>query len=178
MKKLIVGALVTAIILFIWQFLSWAMLNIHGSQMQYTSEQASIMECLEGKLGNCTYFMPTVPPRSTQEVYKAARTEAIGKPWAKITYNDSFDNNMGMNMFRGFSVNLIAAFILCWVLLQFAELNMSKALMTSPGVGLIGYLSINYINGIWFEGNSIPDLVDAVVPWSLSGLWLGFWLRK
>ena len=46
MKKLFVGALVGGLILFIWQFLSWSLLNIHLPEMQYTPAQDEILSAL------------------------------------------------------------------------------------------------------------------------------------
>jgi len=45
-------------------------------------------------------------------------------------------------------------------------------------VGLIGYLTIPYLNSIWFETNSIGHLIDAFVSWGLVGIWLGWWLPR
>lgn len=46
MKKLIVGALVGGIIVFIWSFLSWGLLNLHSAGQQYTPKQDSILAYL------------------------------------------------------------------------------------------------------------------------------------
>jgi hypothetical protein len=101
-----------------------------------------------------------------------------GKPWATISYHEVYTNNMATNMIRGFSVNFLAVLLLCWVLLKFANLTFSNALLSSIAVGFIGYLTVTYINSIWFEGNTLPDLVDVVVSWGLVGSWLGWWLRR
>jgi hypothetical protein len=37
MKKLVIGSLVGGIIIFIWQTLSWAMLNLHHASQEYTA---------------------------------------------------------------------------------------------------------------------------------------------
>lgn len=178
MKKSLVGALVGAIILFIWQFISWGISGIHGAEMQYTENQDEILAFLDGKLEEGTYFLPTVPEGASQEEQQALAETATGKPWAKISYRASFNSNMGMNLVRGFATDLIAAFLLCWVLLQFANLTFDKAIIASLSIGLIGYLTISYLNSIWFENNSLGDLIDAIVSWVLVGAWLGWWLRR
>ena len=178
MKKLIVGALVGGIILFLWQFFSWSFSGLHDSQMQYTANQETIMEVLSENLEEGSYFLPTVPKGTSREDAQAFMVESEGKPWATISYYESMESNMGMNMFRGFIVDFISVWLLCWILLKFGNLTFSNALLSSLAVGLIGYLSINYINSIWFEGNTIADLIDAVVSWGLIGAWLGWWLRR
>jgi hypothetical protein len=85
---------------------------------------------------------------------------------------------MGMNMFRGFTVDLVAAFLLTWLLLKFQNLNFGTAIQASIAVGLISYLTIPYLNSIWFEGNTVEHLIDAIGQWGLIGVWLGWWLPR
>jgi Flp pilus assembly protein TadB len=178
MKKMLIGALVGAIILFIWQFLSWSITGIHESQMQYTENQDAIMEVLSENLQEGSYFLPTVPKDASPEDSKAFMDEQIGKPWATVSYYEAYTNNMGMNMFRGFAVDFLAALLLCWILLQFANLTFSKTVLASLAVGFIGYFTVNYLNSIWFEGNTLPDLIDVIVSWGVTGVWLGWWLNR
>lgn len=179
MKKMLIGALVGGILLFVWQFLSWSMLNVHLSQMSYSPNQTAILDCLSANLTEeGAYFMPTVAPGTSAEQTQIAMTDAIGKPWAQVSYHKAMSMSMGMNMTRGLIIDIMAVGLLCWLLLQFAELNFKKSLMASLAVGLISFLSISYLSSIWFETNSIPDLIDAVVSWGLVGSWLGWWLNR
>lgn len=176
MKNQLIGALVAAVILFIWQFLSWGMLNLHGSQMGYTPNQDTILTVLSANLEDGQYFIPRAPDGATADQQQAMMEGSIGKPWAYVVYHSSMSNNMGMNMIRGFAVDFLAAFLLCWMLLKMANLDFKTCILSSIAIGLIGYFTINYMNSIWFEGNSLPDLMDAVVQWGLCGAWLGWWL--
>jgi len=179
MKKQLVGTLVAALILFVWQFLSWSVLPTHKSEFTYTPNQDKIMEVLNQNLSEeGTYMMPGVAPGSSPEQEMAVMESGMGKPWASVSYHKSFSMDMGMNMFRGLVVDLLAAFLLIWLLLKVENLNLSTALQASVAVGVIGYLTIPYLNSIWFEGNTLGHLVDAIVPWSLVGLWLGWWLPR
>ncbi len=179
MKKQLIATLVGAVILFIWQFLSWAAIPIHQSEYGYTPNQDKIMETLNQNLTEAgTYMLPGVPPGTSGEQTEASMQSNMGKPWASITYHKSLSTDMGMNMFRGFVVDLLAAWLLVWLLLKFETLNMGTALQTSLVVGIIGYLTIPYLNSIWFEGNSMADLIDAIVSWGLVGVWLGWWLPR
>ena len=176
MKKLIIGGLVGGIILFFWQFFSWNVL--HTSQMQYTANQDEILEFIDGKLEEGQYFLPNVPAGSSQEVHMSTMKEYEGKRWIQINYRDSLDMSMTSNLMRGISIDVIAAMLLCWLLGRMRDLDIKSAVLTSVGVGIIGYLSISYLNSIWFETTSIPDLIDAIVPWTLIGVWLGWWLGR
>jgi len=178
MKKQLIATLVGGILLFVWQFLSWALLNVHGSEFTYTANQDKIMEVLSQNLEEGQYMLPTAPPNSTPEQQQAIMESATGKPWATISYHKSMNTSMGMNMLRGIVIDLISVFLLVWLLLQSANLQFKSALLSSLAVGIIGYLTIPYLNTIWFEESSIGHLVDAVVQWGLVGAWLGWWLTK
>ena len=85
---------------------------------------------------------------------------------------------MGLNMVRGFVVDLFAVFLLIFILQKMGNASFQTIVLSSLSVGLIGYLSVTYVNAIWFQTKTLVDLLDAVVSWGTVGLWLGFWLRK
>jgi len=176
MKKLIIGALVGGLILFIWQFISWNFL--HNSQIQHATNQDEILEMLEGKLEPGQYMLPRMPEGMPMEEGEKYVEPYLGKRWMQISYHDKLEMSMGMNMLRGFVIDFVSVFLLCWVLGRFREIDVKSAVMSSVAVGLIGYFTISYLNSIWFETNSIPDLIDAIVPWALTGAWLGWWLNR
>ena len=179
MKKQLIASLVGGLIIFIWQFLSWSILNIHGAEFQYTASQDKIMECLvQQNLEEGAYFIPQAPTGSTSQEEQAFMESSLGKPWATISYHKAMSMNMGMNMFRGFVVDVVAVFLLVWLLLKITNLNFNTPLLASLAVGAMGYLTIPYLNSIWFETNTIGYIIDTVVQWGLIGAWLGWWLNR
>ncbi|MBL7827765.1 MAG: hypothetical protein JNJ57_14135 [Saprospiraceae bacterium] len=179
MKKQLIGTAVAALILFIWQFLSWTMLPTHKSEYGYTANQDKILEVLGQNLpGEGNYFLPMPAPGASEEEAKKTMESSMGKPWAQVSYHKAFEVNMGMNMFRGFAVDAVAAFLLIWLLMQMQNLNMMRTIQASVAVGVISYLTIPYLNSIWFENDSLGHLVDALVSWGLVGAWLGWWLNR
>ncbi len=180
MKKLIIAGLVGGLILFIWQLLSFMMLQIHGSQMQFTDKQDEILAALEASgIDEGEYFLPNTASTAPSEEDRVAYIEKYsGKPWAKVSYHKELNMSMGMNMIRGFLIDIVAAFLLAWLLLKFRDLNMKTSVIASLAVGLIGYLTISYLNSVWFETSSWPELIDAVIQWGLVGVWLGWFLNR
>lgn len=179
MTKQIIATLVGGIILFLWQFLSWSMLNIHGSEMAYTPKQEAVLAALAATgLEEGQYFMPNVPPGTSREEGQAAMEAAYGKPWATISYHKSMSDSMTMNMVRAFAVDLVAAFLLIWLLGKIDGLTFGTAVMASLAVGVLGYLTIPYLNSVWFETSSLGHLVDAFGQWGLLGVWLGWFLTR
>jgi len=176
--KMLIGALVGGIILFFWQFFSWQLLGIHDSQMAYTPNQDKILAALDGQLENGTYFLPRTKTTASQDEQTEFNNASIGKPWARISYRKAMNNSMSLNLIRGFVIDFVAAFLLCWLLLQFADLSLVKSIMACLAVGMISFFTTAYLDNIWFESNSIPNLIDSVVQWGIVGAWLGFWLNR
>ena len=177
--KMIIGVVVGGFLVFLWQFLSWAMLNLHGSEQKYTAEQDAILQMLGENLPEeGTYFLPTFPPGTSSEDQQKMMEASSGKPWAQISYHKAMNTNMGMNMLRGFLTDIVAVFLLVWLLGKIPECTMGTSIMASVAVGVIGYLTTEYTNSIWFETNSMPDLIDALVSWAICGTWLGYWMNR
>lgn len=177
MNKLIIGSLVGGLILFIWQFLSWAALNLHGDSTQYTAKQDTIMQLLNTELEPGYYFLPSVPKGTSPEEQQAKMKESEGKPWAQIYYHESMDTNMTMNMVRGFIVDVVIALLICWLLAQIRSRTFKDTVMICLAVGLVVFLAGVYGSAIWFETPTMPDLVDAIVSFGLLGVWLGYYLK-
>ncbi|MFT4665176.1 MAG: glycerol uptake facilitator-like aquaporin [Gammaproteobacteria bacterium] len=179
MKKQLIGALVGGLILFMWQFASWGPGNIHASMMQHTPNQDALIADISKHLTeDGTYFVPRAPLDASEEEMNAQMANQTGKPWAMVSYHKSYEATFGINLIRGFIIDVLAVFFLCWVLMRMRDLDMKTALITSLMIGAIGYLTISYLDTIWFKNNSIPYLIDTVVSWGLIGAWLGWWLPR
>ena len=124
------------------------------------------------------YFLPNVPAGTPAEEHEDVREASMGKPWARISYHPKMEMNMGLNLVRGLVIDFMAVFLLTWILMQFAQLNFSKTLMATFATGLIAYLTIPYLNNIWFEGPTVGYIIDLVVQWGLVGSWLGWFLNR
>lgn len=179
MKKQIIATLVAGVLIFLWQFLSWSLVGVHADDMKYTASQDTLLSVLSQHLSEGgTYFLPTVPPGSSSQESQAAMQAAEGKPWATISYHAAMRTGMGMNMVRGLVIDLLSAWLLIWLLLKIPNLTLTTALGASLAVGTIAYLTIPYLNSIWFENNTMGYLIDLVVMWGAVGLWLGWYLPR
>ncbi|MFN2438738.1 MAG: hypothetical protein ABR503_06025, partial [Chitinophagaceae bacterium] len=176
MKKIIIAAIVGGIIIFLWQFLSWSLINLHRPAQQYTPKQEAIMNFLNSQqLEEGGYFMPGHPDNASTDEMKQYIKDSEGKPWASIQYHKAFNANMVMNMVRGLIVNIITVFLLCWILMRLATPSFGTILTASLFTGLIVFLNAPYTNFIWYEGFDIwGHLADAVVSWGACGLWLAW----
>lgn len=180
MKKIIIGALVGGILLFLWQFLSWTVLQLHASGEQYTPKQDAVLQALSSQLTESgQYLLPGVPPDATSAQREAAMNSMAGKPWAIVSYHTAYDASMGSNILHVLVVNIILAGLLCWLLLQLRTLSFGKIFTAALVTGIIIFLNVPYTDHIWFLTPGMGAyLADALVSWGLVGLWLGWWLPR
>lgn len=180
MKKHLIASVVGALIIFFWQFLSNAALDLHRPGQQYSSKQDSILQYLSTTLEPGKYMLPRPKPGATMEEQQKFMSECNGKPWAVVDLHASFDQDvMPMNMLRGFLVNIVIVWLLVWLLTLKGNLTFIQTFLSSVAVGLIGFLNIYYTNHIWYPTPELwINLLDSTVEWAATGLWLGWYLRN
>lgn len=180
MKKTIIGSIVGGIIIFLWQFLSHTVLNLHKGAEQYTPKQDSIMAYLQSKdLAPGHYLLPMLPEGATMEDYTSFAESCEGKPWARLSYYASRSGDMTTPMIRGLLTNILMVALVIWLLGKMARPSLTDILVGSLVIGLSGFMNFPYTSHIWYPaGNIRADLIDALVMWLGLGLWLGWWLRR
>lgn len=174
MKKLLLFSLVGGVILFVWQFLSFAMPNLHKSSMEYTPVQDEVLAALESSgLQEGMYMLGQPDPALTGEEAKKAMDKYEGKPWAILNYQAQNTDKMVMNMIRGFIICMIISGFFFWVIRQQKDPVLTKRLLTGLAIGLIGFFFFPYTGFIWFREPDIwAYLADGIVPWAILG-WVG-----
>lgn len=180
MKKLVIGAIVGGIIIFVWQTLSFAILNLHGKAFQYTPKHEEILNTLNSLIPeDGQYLMPGVPENATREEHEALMRSGEGKPWAMVSYHKAMEMSMAMNMIRGLLVDIIAVGLLCWILSKMNLPSFGTVLTASVFTGLIVFLTAPYTGHIWYQTFDIMAyFMDAIVGWGAGGLWLGWWYSR
>jgi len=171
MKKQLLFSLIGAVIIFVWQFLSFAMPNFHKSAMGYTPAQDEILQKFqELGLKEGMYVLGMPDPSTPREQQQAAMKAYEGKPWAVVNYQLNNSMDMVTPMIRGFLVSFVIAFLLFWIFLQQKEATLKNRLLVALAVGMIGFFFVPYTGFIWFKE---PDIwayfIDAIVPWLVLG---------
>ena len=179
MKKWLIGSLVGAIILFLWQFASWSLLPVHDTTSKYTSNQDQIMTALSANLTEeGMYMMPSAPTKKEQQDMMKSME---GKPWATVIYHKSMSTEMTMRMIRGFLVDFFLVISLIYILTRGGIPIARRAFAGSVALGLLTFLWTDYTGRIWFDlpwHMIMGDLIDSIVAWGLCGLWIGWWLNR
>jgi hypothetical protein len=179
MKRSFIGSLVGGLIIFFWQFLSNSALDLHRVNTQYTPKQDTILNFLSSQLEEGKYFLPNFPAGSTADEMEKQMASAKGKPWAIVDYKKSNDTNMPMNMGRGLITNIIMVWLFIWLLTKGNFNSFGNIFTASLAIGVLSFLFFPYTNFIWYESPGIYiDMLDALMGWGLTGVWLGAYLRK
>jgi hypothetical protein len=191
MKKLFIGSLVGAIILFVWSFLAWQVLPLHLHTYAYTPAQDSILKVLgENNLETGVYAMPMMDNRNLTSMSSEYMKECHefmeankGKPMATLTYiKEGMDMGPGM-IVRGFLIEWLTILAACILLMPaFAAsstffgrwwLTLVTGLLISAAGPLIYY---NFMGWPW--NYTIDIIVDIFLNWGIVGLWLAWYFRK
>ena len=171
MKRKLLFSLIGAIVIFVWQFLSYAMPNFHKSASAYTPAQDSILNTLaKHGIKEGMYVLGHPDPALSQAEQKAAMEKMEGKPWAILNYHETNSMSMAMNMARGFMVCFVIAFMFFWILLQQKYPTLTNSLLVALAIGMIGFFFEPYTNFIWYKAPDIfAHFADAIFPWLILG---------
>lgn len=180
MKKLVIGALVGGILVFLWHAISWTMLELHASEYRQAPDQDNVISLLSSKLPeDGQYLIPRANDNATREEHEKMAESMKGKPWAVVNYHKAYSSDMVSNIIRGLLVAIVAVFFVTWVLMKNQASSFGTTFVSTILIALAGYLFIPYSQHIWFETpGAMNNLIDVFVSWGLCGLWLGWWLNK
>ena len=184
MKRLLFSSLAGGLILFFWQFLSFAAVNLHRSAQQYTPHQDEILAKLaELDLEEGMYALGSPSPEEAADYNGPLGEQYIndhqGKPHAVLNYHHELDLTMTSNLIRSLVMNLLTAFALFWLLGQLPVTSCTGRIFASVCIGLIGFMFVPYSNFIWFKNPDIwAHLIDAIVPFSILGALSSFFHKR
>ncbi len=180
MKRLILASVIGALLIFIWQFLSFALLDLHRPASQYTPKQNEILNYLSSQLPEeGGYMVPNLPEGASMDQNESFMKEYGGKPWAIISYHKAMKIDMTMNMIRGFLVNIFMVGLFAWLLSKTNFTSIGQFAAAGIAVGFIVFFNVPYTNHIWYQTFDLnASLMDALISWILAGITIGFFYRK
>jgi len=182
MKKWLVGSIVGAILLFAWQYISWAASGLHDKEFKHVSNQDQLMSSLTSSLKeDGQYMLPQASPGASEDEKMKIMEQMNGKPFAMISYKSAYKSDMITPMIRSIFVDLIIVLLLIFLLGRMVTVTFGNVWMCSLAVGFVGWLWYPYTQNIWFQ-TPIEVVTGALMEWflaySIVGLWLGFWLPR
>jgi len=182
MKKIIIGSLVGAILLFAWQSLSWTVLGVHNRAFKHTPAQEAILSALSTNLTEeGQYLVPRLPESASHKEVEESMKKNEGKPWAIVTYHKEHKTDMVMPIIIGFLVCFVCVWLCCRVIARIVNRSFFEVFLTTLSFGVVCFLFVWYMGHNWMH---TPwdvlkgELIDDVVGWGLTGVWLGWWYGR
>jgi hypothetical protein len=191
MKKLLLASLVGAIILFMWNAVSWMALPTHFNSFKYTPAQDSLLGNMKAAgLETGVYRLPMVDNRnvsSSDASYKKAQAElqaeCAGKDVAMVFYTQSVSMDMTSSFVMGYMYLFISVFCVCLILAAASSKiktfgsRLWMVMLFALLFALQGPMSdFNWMQFPWHY--TMPMLVDIFAGWGLCGLWLSWYLGR
>lgn len=177
--RVLVSALLGGILIFVWQSLSWAALDLHGDAMASSAEgQVEILESMSNHLEDKLYYLSYADPEAD---YQSFNEQAAGKPVAVTRFIPSYENKMGPLMLRGLVYAILVAFVVSLILSRSRANTFLGRWLTVMGFALVLILldTLGDMNW-WFDPMSwvVPEIVDYLAMFALSGAFMAWWMGR
>ncbi len=181
MKKLLIGSLVGALLVFSWQAVAHMFMHHHDAAFKKAPNEAAIINALSSNLQQeGQYMVPGMDRNASAEAQQQHSESMKGKPWAMVTYHPVFEENMGMSSLRSFSTAFLCVLIFI-TLMGKSHGRFASVVLKGFGIGFFAFLFVWYNQNIWVQTpwDVIKgEMIDTLVAWTLCGLWLGWWLNR
>ena len=186
-KKLALGTILGAIVLFIWSALAWMIIPWPGEPLRhFTSEDAIVAAIKANAPRSGNYLIPNEPerlPGMTEEQYQKATKDAEDRMnngpmvFAVVRLEPM---SMAKAMILGFLTNVIAVFLACILLLQTDRLSYRDRVLFVAGLGLLVFLAGHLDEWNWWgfsNAYTMMQLGALVIGWILAGLVIAKFVR-
>lgn len=180
-KQLALGAVLGAIVLFIWSTIAWIVIPWPGDPFRSFTNEDAVMQAITANApvsGN--YLLPNEVKRApgmTDEQYKKATEDAYNRmsqgPMIFAAVRLGPMGSMGMLMLVQFLTQLLAALIATCLLLHTSGLSYGKRVGFITAIGILIYLGGKVDEWNWWSFSNAymcMQLAAIVVGWFLAGL--------
>ena len=164
MNKSILTVILCGFVLFLWGFISWALLPWHDAVANKFTDETAVAQVLKANAPLAgVYYLPF-----------AAEDHQAGEVAAFINVLPAgFDMNMGKLMVRALLGQMLAAFLVLLLLKQTSGLvyreRVGFVALTGLAIGFISHFP--YWNWFGFSSSYVlVIIIDSVIAWTLAGL--------
>jgi hypothetical protein len=177
-SKLIKGALIGGLTVFVWSMLSWMVFSWHAqTQYKFTDETAVAKVLKENASQSGIYILPNTSHYSndtpTKEIRKAEEILKKG-PFVFASIKLGGMEEMGITpLIISLGSYILAAAVISWMLLQTQGLRFLERVLFVSLIGLLaGILGILPNWNLWHFSTiyTLVTCVDLVIGWALAGL--------
>ncbi len=188
--KLLLAALLAAIVSFIWGYVSWMQLGWHEAGMRDFKDESAVAEVIRENAtnGRGIYTLPyqRKPQNFASEEEKAQlqadheKALADGPYLYAIVRPGKMDGSMMQSLIRSFIRSLVASLII-GALMSLLVIGYAGRVSFAAALGAFAGLAVDMQQWIWFElptRDLIVNMADHFIEWTLAGVVLGLFMGK
>lgn len=167
--KCFVASVLGAIVLFLWGYASWMVLPWHHSTLKTFKDDVAVSQVIKANVSESgVYISPVMNPNNA---------DIAGKTliFTNIDVNGMPSNSMTMPMIISFITQLIAAFLVTWLLANTAGMGYLRRVAFVVVFALAASIVTNVPAWNWFKFDTHFTLVamaDLVIGWFLAGIFI------
>ncbi len=185
MNRLIVPALITAVVVFIWMFISWAVIGWHYIDIEELPNGDAIAEQMKESINEPgIYIYPGYPEDGDDADMEEWTSKYQAGPLVNfMVYNPAGADPMDpMQFIKSFIINFIAAFIAGVLLMMTMAQNPTywRRVIFVMMLGLFAAFVGPFIEWNWWSfptGYSMVNAIDLCVTWFIAGLVLAWRIK-
>jgi ABC-type antimicrobial peptide transport system permease subunit len=125
MKKLLIGGLIGAVIVFIWGMVSWMVLPWHEKTMKHFQNEQPVFEGLTASAADAGVYIVPCPQSGVENMspeekktHMEQKHEQMEKgPFAYIVYSPKGSGPMWLSMIGSFVISFVGSILVTWILL-------------------------------------------------------------
>jgi hypothetical protein len=185
MNKLIVPSLLTAVVVFVWMFISWAVIGWHNTDLKTLPNGDVLAEQMKQSMTEPGIYIYPGQPEDESDAGMKAWTERYkaGPNVNFMVYNPAGADPMSPMLFvKSFIINFIAAFIAGVLLMMTLTQNPSfwRRVIFVMMLGMFAAFVGPFVEWNWWSfptGYSMVNAVDLCVTWFIAGLVLAWRIK-
>ena len=188
MIRLFVGALLSAVVLFVWGFVFWAASGVTPRFLHPLPNEDEVKQALQkGDIGSGTYLIPYPAPGAMSGADPKREADFVSRsergPVVEIIYRkEGLDPRNVQEYVAGFC-HFLAASLLAGVLLVLAQPGLRRypaRVLFVMLAGVFATVTVGFSKPVWFHHPWPAALYEAayvVIGWLLAGQVLGLVIR-
>jgi len=183
--RIVIAALLGAIVMFVWQFLAHMVLPIGQMGFRLPQNEDVVLQAVATGLPTPgIYYLPSVDPAKMgdEAVMKTWAEKAKKNPWAWIVVNAPPENpeTMTPQLVKQFITNFLAALLAAFVLAATAW-TLGMRVLGATVFGIFGWLSNLVPQWTWYRFPSdflLGGFLEQGIGWALAGVAIAWWLGR
>jgi hypothetical protein len=174
-KKLLLGAIIGGVILFVWGAVSHMLLPFATMGLQrFTDEEAVKQTVVANAPGSGVYFLPYMPQEGlTEEQQNAAFERAMQGPVLFVSVRLGRAASFGSLLGIQFVIDVLTALLLTALLLNVRPMRYAKRVLFVIGVALVVGIAAHLPDWNWYNFSltyTAGEFFSLLIGFALAGL--------